>query len=46
MMEKEGLSVDDIIKGLRKITASDVKRVMQQSTSIGIPVAARGSVPG
>ena len=31
MMEKEGLSVDDIIKGLRKITASDVKKVMAHS---------------
>ncbi len=30
MMEKEGLSVDDIIQGLRKITAGDVKKVMQQ----------------
>jgi 2-oxoglutarate dehydrogenase E2 component (dihydrolipoamide succinyltransferase) len=30
IMEKEGLSVDDIIQGLRKITAGDVKKVMQQ----------------
>jgi 2-oxoglutarate dehydrogenase E2 component (dihydrolipoamide succinyltransferase) len=30
MMEKEGLSVDDIIQGLRKITAGDVKSVLQQ----------------
>ncbi len=30
MMEKEGLSVDDILQGLRKITAGDVKKVMQQ----------------
>lgn len=30
MMEKEGLSVDDIINGLKKITAADVKQVMQQ----------------
>ena len=30
MMEKEGLSVDDIVQGLRKITAADVKMVMQQ----------------
>lgn len=29
MMEEEGLSVDDIISGLKKITASDVKKVMQ-----------------
>jgi 2-oxoglutarate dehydrogenase E2 component (dihydrolipoamide succinyltransferase) len=33
MMEKEGLSVDDIVNGLRKITASDVTRVMQQARS-------------
>jgi len=31
MMEKEGLSVDDILQGLRKITASDVKNVMTHS---------------
>ncbi|MEN8203146.1 MAG: 2-oxoglutarate dehydrogenase complex dihydrolipoyllysine-residue succinyltransferase [Bacteroidota bacterium] len=31
MMEKEGLSVDDIIQGLRKITAGDVKKVMAHS---------------
>jgi 2-oxoglutarate dehydrogenase E2 component (dihydrolipoamide succinyltransferase) len=31
MMDHEGLSIDDILKGLRKISASDVKRVMQQS---------------
>jgi len=30
MMEKEGLSVGDIIQGLRKITAGDVKMVMEQ----------------
>ncbi len=30
IMEKEGLSVNDIIQGLRKITAGDVKMVMQQ----------------
>jgi len=29
MMEKEGLSVEDIIQGLRKITAGDVKKVME-----------------
>ncbi len=33
MMEKEGLSVDDIINGLKKITASDVKQVIQQPES-------------
>lgn len=31
IMEQENLSVDDIINGLRKITASDVKKVMQHS---------------
>ncbi len=36
MMEQEGLSVDDIMKGLRKISASDVKSVMQQSTKISV----------
>jgi len=36
MMEKEGLSVDDIIGGLRKITASDVKQIMAMGTSPGI----------
>jgi 2-oxoglutarate dehydrogenase E2 component (dihydrolipoamide succinyltransferase) len=30
MMEKEGLSVDDVLKGLRKITAGDVKMVLEQ----------------
>lgn len=30
MMEKEGLSVDDIISGLKKITAADVKQVMDR----------------
>jgi len=34
MMEKEGLSVDDVIKGLRKISAADVKHVMKQSGSV------------
>jgi len=29
MMEKEGLSVEDILNGLRKISAGDVKQVMQ-----------------
>ncbi|MFH0757487.1 MAG: 2-oxoglutarate dehydrogenase complex dihydrolipoyllysine-residue succinyltransferase [Bacteroidota bacterium] len=37
MMEKEGLSVDDIVNGLRKITASDVTRVMQQRHAIPSP---------
>ena len=30
MMEKEGLSVEDILHGLRKITASDVRQVLQK----------------
>jgi 2-oxoglutarate dehydrogenase E2 component (dihydrolipoamide succinyltransferase) len=38
MMEKESLSVDDIINGLKKITASDVKQVMQQQSSAPIPM--------
>jgi 2-oxoglutarate dehydrogenase E2 component (dihydrolipoamide succinyltransferase) len=29
MMEKEGLSVEDIINGLRKITAADVRSILQ-----------------
>jgi len=37
MMEQEGLSIDDIIKGLRKINAGEVKRVMQHSTAANIP---------
>ncbi len=31
MMEKEGLSVEDILNGLRKITAADVRQVMQKA---------------
>jgi len=38
MMEKEGLSVEDIINGLKKITASDVKQVMQHQSSAPIPM--------
>ena len=30
MMEKEGLSVEEIINGLRKITSNDVKQVLKQ----------------
>jgi len=37
MMDKEGLSVDDIIHGLKKITAGDVKQVMAHRASSGIP---------
>lgn len=37
IMEKEGLSVDDIVNGLRKISAGDVKLVMQNRSSDKIP---------
>lgn len=37
MMEKEGLSVDDILNGLRKISAGDVKQVLQNRSSGKIP---------
>ncbi len=37
MMDKEGLSVDDIMNGLKKITANHVKQVMAHRTSSGIP---------
>jgi 2-oxoglutarate dehydrogenase E2 component (dihydrolipoamide succinyltransferase) len=37
IMDKEGLSVDDIISGLKKITASDVMQVMNHRASSGIP---------
>lgn len=32
IMEKEGLSVEDVINGLRKINAGDVRQVMQQQS--------------
>lgn len=35
IMEAEGLSVDDIINGMRKITAGDVRKVLQQNTIPG-----------
>ncbi|MCK5138000.1 MAG: 2-oxoglutarate dehydrogenase complex dihydrolipoyllysine-residue succinyltransferase [Bacteroidales bacterium] len=35
MMEKEGLSVDDIINGLKKITAADVKQALKQEATRG-----------
>lgn len=38
MMEKEGLSVEDIIKGLKKISAADVKKVMQLSSAAELSV--------
>ncbi len=37
MMDKEGLSVEDILSGLKKITAADVKSVIQQSGNFHIP---------
>lgn len=37
IMEKEGLSVDDIVSGLRKITAAEVKQVLQGPSPVGIP---------
>jgi len=37
MMEKEGLSVDDIINGLKKITAADVRQVMQHAPQMAAP---------
>ena len=37
IMDKEGLSVDDIVNGLRKITAADVKQVLQSPSPVKIP---------
>ncbi len=37
MMEKEGLSVDDILNGLRKISAGDVKQVLQNRSGERVP---------
>jgi 2-oxoglutarate dehydrogenase E2 component (dihydrolipoamide succinyltransferase) len=37
MMEKEGLSIDDILNGLRKINAGDVKNVLGLNSSAKIP---------
>jgi len=37
MMEKEGLSVEDILKGLRKISAGDVRQVLQDRTTAKVP---------
>ncbi len=37
MMEREGLSVDDILNGLRKISAGDVKQVIENSSAAKIP---------
>ena len=37
MMEKEGLSVNEILNGLRKITASDVKQVVELQSGSTLP---------
>ena len=37
MMEKEGLSVEDILKGLRKISAGDVRQVLQDRSTPKVP---------
>jgi len=37
MMEQEGLSMDDILTGLRKINAGDVQKVLGLSSSFKIP---------
>jgi 2-oxoglutarate dehydrogenase E2 component (dihydrolipoamide succinyltransferase) len=36
MMEEEGISVDDILKGLRKINAADVRQVIQHQSAPAI----------
>jgi 2-oxoglutarate dehydrogenase E2 component (dihydrolipoamide succinyltransferase) len=38
MMDKEGLSVDDIVKGLRKITSQEVRKILDRGgEASGIP---------
>jgi 2-oxoglutarate dehydrogenase E2 component (dihydrolipoamide succinyltransferase) len=37
MMDQEGLSVDDILNGLKKITANEVKQVMAHRASTAVP---------
>ncbi len=37
MMEQEGISMEDILKGLRKITAGDVRKVLEHSSAVNIP---------
>jgi len=37
MMEKEGLSVEDVLNGLRKISAGDVKQVIQNNSTAKLP---------
>jgi len=41
MMEKEGISLDDIIQGLKKITASDVRKVINSRENPSIVTADR-----
>jgi len=43
MMDKEGLSVDNILEGLRKISAGDVKQVIQNRSTSGLPEKATAS---
>ena len=37
MMEKEGLSVEDILNGLRKISAADVRQVIENRSAAKLP---------
>jgi 2-oxoglutarate dehydrogenase E2 component (dihydrolipoamide succinyltransferase) len=37
MMEKEGLSVEDILNGLRKISAADVRQVIRSNSTAKLP---------
>jgi len=43
MMEKEGLFVEDILEGLRKISAGDVKQVIQNRSTPSLPEKAVAS---
>ena len=43
MMDKEGLSVEDILEGLRKISAGDVKQVIQNRSTPSLPQKAGAS---
>ena len=43
MMDKEGLSVEDILEGLRKISAGDVKQVIQNRSTPTRPEKATAS---
>lgn len=37
MMEQEGISMEDILKGLRKISAGDVRKVLEHNSAVNIP---------